>query len=115
VADTLRPLTLAEWQAEGAARFNTADARLWRFACPACGQVQRYKDLKDIGVPEADRYFAFSCIGRFNLNRPEAADGVVASGPTRGWGCMYSGDEGLAPVLLELGDGRVRRTFEFAP
>jgi hypothetical protein len=111
-----RSLTLAEWRAEGTLRFGHPDARLWRFACPSCGHPQRAKDLIDMGVPHYERYMAYSCIGRFHLNDPARADEVVASGlPDKGQGCTYSGSEGLAPVLLEISSGEVRRTFEFAP
>jgi hypothetical protein len=107
-------INLRAWQAEGARRFNTTDARAWRFRCPACGQVQTANELIALGVPHYERYFAFSCIGRFHLNNPAAADSVVTSGPGAGFGCMYSGSEGLAPVLLEITPGEIRPTFEFA-
>lgn len=110
-----RELSLEAWRAEGTMRFGHPDARLWRFVCPACGQVQSYKDLRDIGVPKPERYMGYSCIGRFYLNVPAAADNVVTKGATQGYGCLYAGSEGLAPVLLETGPGEIRRTFEFAP
>lgn len=111
-----RPLTLEQWRAEGASRFGTDDARRWRFVCPSCGHVQTYNELKDMGVPHPDRYFAFACIGLFHLNNPAAADNVVEAGrPTQGWGCAYRADGDIAPVLLEVEPGKIRRTFEFAP
>jgi hypothetical protein len=111
-----RSLTLAEWLLEGTTRFGHPDARLWRFACPSCAHPQTGKDFIDLGVPHYERYLAYSCVGRFRLNDPSRADSVVASGLSDlGQGCTYSGSEGLAPVLLEITKGEIRRTFEFAP
>jgi hypothetical protein len=113
---TDRSLTLEQWLAEGEQRFGTRNAKLWRFLCPSCGQEQRYHDLVELGVPRPERYMAYSCIGRFNLNRPDRADNVVEPGTaSAGYGCTYSGSDGLAPVLLEIRSGEIRRTFEFAP
>jgi hypothetical protein len=106
------------WQAAGLARFGHADSRLWLFVCPACGQEQTYRDLVQLGVPKPENYFAYACIGRFNLNVPARADQVVAAGdPTQGFGCLHHGGlrPHLCPVLLDLGDGRPRPTFGFAP
>jgi hypothetical protein len=114
-------MTLDAWQALGLARFGHADSRLWLFVCPACGQEQAYRDLVQLGVPKPQNYFAFACIGRFNLNVPGRADEVVTEvgQPTRGFGCMYYPGHPAAtccsPVELDLGDGDLRPTFGFAP
>lgn len=112
-------MTIESWNAAGLARFGHSDSRLWIFVCPSCGQEQSYRDMLQIGVPKPENYFAFACIGRFNLNVPGRADEVVAAGdPTRGYGCMYAAgrdEKGLCPVMLDLGDGRPRPTFGFAP
>jgi hypothetical protein len=112
----VKTLSLPDWQAAGLLRFGHADARLWLFVCPSCGQEQSFKDLRDLGVPHPERYMAYSCIGRFNLNVPARADEVIRpwSGATKGFGCTYSGSENRAPIKLLLPD-QERPTFEFAP
>lgn len=113
-----RPLTIDEWQAEGRARFDTNDARLWRFLCPSCGHEQTGRDFLDVGLPakQLSKYLAFSCVGRFRLNVPARADAVAAwPDPDRGQGCTYPGSAGLAPIDLDCGGDAPRPTFAFAP
>ena len=113
-----RTLSLEAWQEEGRLRFGHADSRLWLFVCPSCGQEQAYRDLVQLGVPHPEHYFAFACIGRFNLSRPERADEVVEPpSSTRGFGCTYhSGTrDHIAPVIVEISPGELRPTFGFAP
>lgn len=110
------PVSLADWQAEGRRLFD-GDIRRWMFVCPSCGQRQSAADFILLGIPKWERYLAYSCIGRFHLNKPEAADNVVVDlgKPSIGWGCTYSGSRDLAPVLLEISPGEIRRTFAFSP
>ena len=114
----MKRLTLAEWQAAGLARFGHAEARLWLFVCPSCGEEQTYRDLRDLGVPHPERYFAYSCIGRFNLNVPARADSVVVPpAKSNGFGCTYTSGiaNHITPVIVEISPGEERPFFEFAP
>lgn len=112
-----RRLGIAAWRAEGLARFHTADARLWFFVCPACGQEQSGRDYAALGMPSYWTYLARWCVGSANLNVPARADQVVSPGATtKGFGCTFRPIPNTpAPIELVLDDGTVRQTFEFAP
>lgn len=60
-------MTLKEWKAKGTELFGTDDFREWMFVCPACGNIQSYKDFFGLTDDPQD-YMAFSCIGRFKEN-----------------------------------------------
>lgn len=111
-------ITHEEWTRRGRERFQHGNVRAWLFVCPSCGQEQSFRQLADLGVPHPERYVAFACIGRFNLNLPARADEVVAPpAATKGFGCTYSNGtpHHVAPFLLILPTGEERPTFGFAP
>lgn len=61
-----RQVSADQWNAEGVRRFGRP-ARNWKFVCPRCKTVQSGQDFLDAGlsIEQAQKYLAFSCIGRF--------------------------------------------------
>lgn len=108
-----RTLTLAEWRAEGLARFGPKEL-LWRFQCPACGHIQKPEDfrpIKERGVSVTAETARFNCIGRYTDN-PKRAFGDSPSGPGP---CDYTsgGLFDIRPVtVVTEHDGSIR-SFEF--
>jgi len=100
---TEKPLTMAEWQAEGEKLFG-ADSKKWRFVCPSCEHVATTQDWIDAGAPRAA--IAFSCVGRW-LDKP--ADAFVSKGKGP---CNYAGGGLFCINTKSVEDGYF---FEFAP
>lgn len=119
--DKRRRVKLADWHAEGIARFGENPLK-WKFVCPSCGMVQTAEDWKGYGIPfrDVDRQVGFNCIGRRILSVCPTADVVEFGDMNKGFGCNYTGG-GLFrvnPVEVEFGFGAVteiRETFEWAP
>lgn len=105
-----KPLTYAEWNAEGVRRFGT-DRLNWKFKCPACGHVQAVVDFRPYkaqgATPESAR---FSCIGRYS-GAVRKAFGGDGPGP-----CDFTGGGliDLRPLQVIDADGEIIRCFEFA-
>lgn len=81
----MKTLTVSEWRAEAARRYG-ADAKSWRFRCPACGHVASVADWDAAGAPEGA--VAFSCVGRYiEAGAPREAF-LAKGGPGP---CTYAG------------------------
>ena len=104
-------MTHAQWLAEAVRRFGKNPLK-WRFVCPVCSTEISVEDYKNAKAPEGA--IAFSCIGRYLSMPPRRAfgDGERVDGP-----CDYTGGGllQLNPIHVQLDDGTVRQTFEFAP
>ena len=63
--------SLAEWRAEGVRRFGDKWGD-WQFICPRCKTRQSGHDMIEAtgeGPDYVERYFGFSCIGRFTTKK----------------------------------------------
>lgn len=57
-------LSLEEWKEKGKKIFGTDDYKEWKFVCPACKNIQSFKDFEGL-VDDPLDVFYFSCIGRY--------------------------------------------------
>lgn len=118
-----RRLTLAEWQAEGRARYGD-NVALWKFVCPSCGFIQSAMDYRAWNTPVRAIVvrLGFSCIGRtiaeLNMKLP-----VVAFMERHlGYGCNYAGGglfrinpvEVVFGISGETGEEATRPVFDWA-
>jgi hypothetical protein len=109
-----RTITLAEWTAEGIARFGE-DRPDWKFQCPSCGVTTTVREWRVAGAPEGA--VAFSCVGRY-LDDQDAAGKAFSGGKKKvKQPCNYAGGGlfKLNPVTVTMPDGSEMQVFEFAP
>ena len=106
--ETVKRMTLAEWQAEGEKRFGENPLN-WFFICPSCCHIASVQDWKDADARESA--IAYACIGRF-INDPKSAERTFkrAGGP-----CDYTngGLINLSPVRVII-DDEEKSVFDFA-
>jgi hypothetical protein len=102
-----RQITKKEWEEEGTKKFGD-DMMKWKFVCPACGHIASIQDWRDIGADEGE--VAFSCVGRHVENHGTLFD----KGQKQP--CNYAGGGffTMNPVHVEMDNGDIRQTFEFA-
>ncbi|MFI8944083.1 VVA0879 family protein [Streptomyces syringium] len=98
-------LTLAEWQAAGAAYFGTAETEKWSVLCPHCGHFTTAGHIMEV-AQSTDTTIAFTeCLGRY-----------LAHGGPESFPCNWT-SYGFIPSLgytLVREDGRTLRVFPFA-
>jgi hypothetical protein len=83
--------------------------RHWAFVCPVCRTVQSMESLRRAGVrpDDADKFLAFSCVGRWTGAGEHPSNGKPGRGCNWSLGGLFSIHK-LEVVL----DGGVRPAFE---
>lgn len=111
----MRSLTHADWIREATTLFGS-NPKKWRFVCPVCKHVASTQDWLDAKAQDA---VAFSCIGRWRPNAPDAFPLTRKKGAPKtiqGHGpCNYAGGGlfKLNPVEVLFPDGSKSCCFEF--
>lgn len=101
-------ITEKEWQNRGKKLFGI-DLMQWKFVCPNCGIVQCAEDFRQYkGQGAAPDDVNFKCIGRF-----AGGDGEIGNNKQP---CNYTtgGLLNLSPVKIDMGDGKIISSFDFA-
>ena len=97
----MKTMTQAEFVAECTRRFGP-DPINWKVVCPKCGTIQCGLDFKEAGLTaeQANRYIAFSCIGRYTTAK----------------GCDWTlgGLLHIHKLEVVMNDGHIRPTFDIA-
>lgn len=109
----MRTVTIAEFHAELKAQGVSGHEHL-AFRCPVCRTIQSGHDIISTGAvktfEEAERFLAFSCIGRFTGSGPHKRGAPAGSGCDWTLGGLFR----IHELEVVTPDGRKHPRFELA-